>query len=144
MMQPASSWSPHLPAVQVRFARQTDQLEAIVRFYGEGLGLAVIGSFHNHAGYNGVMFGLPGVDYHLEFVSHVDGSPGGSPNRENLLVFYLEDAEVITRKATRLHALGYPQVRSENPYWDNRGAITIADPDGWRIVLVLGSGLTAE
>ena len=39
--------------------------------------------------------------------------------------------------AARLDALGYPSVEPENPYWDGR-SITIADPDGWRVVLDWG------
>ncbi len=34
--------------MQVRFARHTDRLAEIVRFYREGLGLREIGSFENH------------------------------------------------------------------------------------------------
>jgi hypothetical protein len=131
-----SQWPPDLPAVQFRFARQTDQLAAIIRFYGEGLGLPMIASFENHAGYDGAMFGLPNAAYHLEFVSHMHGSPGISPNKENLLVFYIPDTEAIQRKAAHLREMGYVQSPSENPYWDERGAITIEDPDGWRIVLM--------
>jgi hypothetical protein len=131
-----TQWPSALPVVQVRFARQTDQLDAIRRFYGEGLGLPIVGAFNDHAGFDGVMFGLPDVNYHLEFVQHVDGSPGTSPNRENLLVFYMPDAEALRRKADQLHAMGYPQVASANPYWDEHGAITIEDPDGWRIVFM--------
>ncbi len=134
-------WHSDFPVVQVRVARQTDQLAAIIRFYRDGLGLSVIGSFENHAGYDGVMFGLPGAAYHLEFVQHVDGSPGTSPNRENLLVFYIPDHEAVQRKAAQLQSMGYPRVPAENPYWEAHGAITIEDPDGWRIVLMPGTGL---
>ncbi len=45
---------------QVRIRRPTDQLERVVRFYRDGLGLAVLGGFEDHAGYDGVMIGLPG------------------------------------------------------------------------------------
>lgn len=136
-----SQWPHDLPAVQFRFARQTDQLNAIIRFYGDGLCLPMIGSFENHAGYDGAMFGLPNTAYHLEFVSHMNGSPGTSPNKENLLVFYIPDTEAVRLKAAHLREMGYAQVSSENPYWDERGAITIEDPDGWRIVLMPSNGL---
>ncbi len=135
-------WPLDLPAAQVRFARQTDQIDAITRFYRDGLGLPIIASFSDHDGYDGVMFGLPGAAYHLEFLQHSHGSPGLSPNKENLLVFYVPDAAALRRKADHLHALGYPPVPSENPYWDRNGAISIEDPDGWRIVLMPGNGLS--
>jgi hypothetical protein len=32
-----------------------------------GLGLPEIGRFGGHAGYRGVLLGLPGLRYHLEF-----------------------------------------------------------------------------
>jgi catechol 2,3-dioxygenase-like lactoylglutathione lyase family enzyme len=51
-------WPQGLPVVQVRVARPTDRLEAVVRFYRDGLGLQEIGSFAGHAGYAGVMLGL--------------------------------------------------------------------------------------
>ena len=50
----------------MRVARPTDRLDEVVRFYRDGLGLTKIGSFAGHAGYTGVMLGLPGAAYHLE------------------------------------------------------------------------------
>ena len=32
--------------------------------------------------------------------------------------------------------MGHPEVDSENPYWPAHDAVTIEDPDGWRVVLV--------
>lgn len=136
-----SNWPPELPAVQVRFARQTDQLDAIRRFYSDGLGLPVIGEFKGHAGYDGLFVGLPGTAYHLEWVQHADGSPGTAPNQESLIVLYIPDATVVTTMADRLEAMGYQRVPSANPYWDDHGAITILDPDGWGVVLQPGNGL---
>ena len=63
-------WPEGLPVVQVRIARPTDRLAEVVRFYRDALGLPQVGSFEGHAGYDGVMLGLPGRDYHLEFTSH--------------------------------------------------------------------------
>jgi catechol 2,3-dioxygenase-like lactoylglutathione lyase family enzyme len=60
---------------QVRIARPTDRLAEVERFYTDALGLRVIYRFSNHAGYDGVMIGLPDIDYHLEFTSHVDAVP---------------------------------------------------------------------
>ena len=66
-------------AVQVRIARPTDRFDEIVAFYEKGLGLKKLGGFSGHHGYNGVMFGLPNVQYHLEFTSHIEGSPCAAP-----------------------------------------------------------------
>ena len=120
----------------VRVARPTDRLDEVVRFYRDGLGLPELGRFEGHAGYDGVFLGLPGEEFHLEFTTHVDGSPGPAPTPDNLLVFYLEDAAEVAAVAARLAAMGHPEVDSENPYWPAHDAVTIEDPDGWRVVLV--------
>lgn len=135
-------WPSGLPVVQVRIARPTDQLEEIKRFYHHGLGLPVIGRFggEGHAGYDGVMFGIPGFDYHLEFTQHEGGSSCPAPSLDNLLVFYMPDRGAIDRLAARMAELGYPEVEPENPYWAGRG-VTIEDPDGWRVVLMNTSGI---
>lgn len=117
----------------VRFARPTDRLDDVLRFYVEGLGLVRIGSFDEHAGYSGVMLGLPGEEVHLELTTHADGSPGTAPTRDNLLVLYLRDPEAIAAIERRMRALGHDPVKPENPYWEHD--LTFEDPDGWRVVL---------
>ena len=136
----SSQWPTSLPAVQVRIARPTAHFDEIVRFYRDGLGLNVIGSFEDHAGYSGVMLGLPGHEYHLEFTSHIEGSPCPRPTKDNLLVFYIPDLEAITRLTERLNGMGYLAVQPLNPYWQQSGT-TFEDPDGWRVVLMNTSGI---
>jgi catechol 2,3-dioxygenase-like lactoylglutathione lyase family enzyme len=136
------SWPPELPVVQVRVARPTNQLENVVRFYRDGLGLPQIASFSGHRGYTGVMLGLPGQAYHLEFTQHEAGGNDDcrAPTRDNLLVLYMPDAAAVQRLVARLEGLGYPAVPPENPYWADHGA-TFEDPDGWRVVLMNAPGL---
>ncbi|HTL35673.1 MAG TPA: VOC family protein [Kofleriaceae bacterium] len=131
------------PVTQIRFARPTSQLEAVVRFYRDGLGLAVLGTFSGHAGYSGVMLGLPGTDVHLEFTEHEHGSPCPAPTRDNLLVLYIPDARALAVLVARMQGAGYSPVAPENPYWLARGT-TFEDPDGWRVVLMNTRGLTAD
>lgn len=133
-------WNDALPVVQFRFARPTDKLAEVVHFYCEGLGLKKIGGFENHAGYSGVMIGLPGFNYHLEFTEHEEGSPCPAPTRDNLLVFYIPEKEAIEKIVERLNEMGYASVPPENPYWQEKG-VTIEDPDGWRIVLMNTNGI---
>ena len=133
-------WPKNLNAVQVRVARPTDKLKEVVRFYRDGLGLEVIGSFEGHSGYSGVMLGLPGRDYHLEFTEHEDGSPCPAPTRDNLLVFYIPDKESLDLLVERLSAMNHRPVPPENPYWASKG-VTFEDPDGWRVVLMNTSGI---
>ncbi|MGD6795980.1 VOC family protein [Metabacillus indicus] len=126
--------------VQVRVARPTNNLQEIVRFYGEGLGLKQIGQFQDHEGYDGVMFGMPDASCHLEFTQHIDGSPCPAPTKDNLLVFYIPNKDEIQHMHSHLTTMGYKTVEPENPYWKESG-ITIEDPDGWRIVLMCTKGI---
>lgn len=87
-------------------ARPTHRLDAVVRFYRDGLGLPELFRFADHAGYDGVMLGMPGTDYHLEFTSHADGSPGQAPTKDNLLVLYFGTAAEAAEAASRLTAMG--------------------------------------
>ena len=138
--RPGSRWPDALPARRVRIARPTDRLAAIRRFYGEFLELPSLGGFTDHDGYDGVMFGLPGADVHLEFTRHVDGSPAPDPDPDSILALFLPDGEAVRRIADRLAAAGHPPVSPRNPWWRDR-AITVADPDGWRVALVDGTRL---
>jgi GNAT superfamily N-acetyltransferase len=51
-------------------------------------------------------------------------------------VLYLGNRAHAEQVAGRLAALGHPRVAAENPYWTDNGAITVEDPDHWRIVLM--------
>lgn len=50
-----------LTTTKLRVARPTDDLEAVARFYREGLGFTELYRFTNHDGFDGVMLGLPGA-----------------------------------------------------------------------------------
>jgi catechol 2,3-dioxygenase-like lactoylglutathione lyase family enzyme len=117
--------------MQLRVARHTQQLEEIVSFYRDGIGLPEIGRFNDHEGYQGVFLALPGTEAHLEFTSGGrHRAPASHP--ESLLVLYLGDDESVRKVASRLDAAS---VTAANPYWAEHGT-TFADPDGFRIVLV--------
>jgi catechol 2,3-dioxygenase-like lactoylglutathione lyase family enzyme len=118
----------------LRVARPTDNLPEIVRFYRDGLGFEVIGSFEDHAGFDGVMLGHANLAYHLEFTHHRGHQIGRAPSKENLLVFYLPEIDAWRRAVERMVASGYHPVTSYNPYWDQRGK-TFEDADGYRVVL---------
>lgn len=122
-------------AAQVRIARPTDKFEEVIDFYVNGLGLKEIQRFKGNRGYEGVIIGLPDVNYHLEFTRHIDGSPCPAPSKDNLLVFYITNKDEIIKVSERLASMGYEEVEPENNYWKEQG-ITIEDPDGWRIVLM--------
>lgn len=133
-------WPDGIEVAQIRIARPTARLEEVVAFYRDALGLPVIASFESHDGYDGVMVGLPGKPYHLEFTRRHSGSPGDAPSRDNLLVLYIPDARQLERLRARLERHGHRPVEPENPYWRDI-ALTFADPDGWRIVLCRTRGI---
>ncbi|HVF66089.1 MAG TPA: VOC family protein [Pyrinomonadaceae bacterium] len=122
-------WGSHL-----RVARPTDNLPEIIKFYRDGLGFEVVGSFEDHEGFDGVMLGHPGAAYHLEFTRRRGHKAGRAPSEDNLLVFYLPDANEWRRAVERMAAQGHEPVASYNPYWDRTGK-TFEDADGYRVVL---------
>lgn len=118
----------------LRVARPTDHLDEVVKFYVEGLGFSILGSFKDHDGFDGVMLGQPGGPYHLEFTTQFGHAVGRAPTQDHLLVFYLPELKDWQTAVERLIAAGYPAVQSQNPYWDIKGK-TFEDPDGYRVVL---------
>lgn len=123
-----------LATAHLRVARPTDDLDAVTRFYCDGLGLTVLYEFRDHDGFDGVMLGYPGAAHHVEFTRRASHRVGRAPTDDNLLVFYLPDTVVWRRALARLESAGYHPVRAFNPYWDRHGR-TFEDPDGYRVVL---------
>jgi catechol 2,3-dioxygenase-like lactoylglutathione lyase family enzyme len=121
-------------SVHLRVARPTDNIDELLHFYGDGLGFEVIASFVDHDGFDGIMFGHPGWQYHLEFTHKHGHHAGRAPTADNLLVFYLPDREEWQLAVQRMLDCGYEPVTSFNPYWDVRGK-TFEDVDGYRVVL---------
>ena|SRR5689334_15986351 len=79
--------SPSFPKwTTKRIARPARNLDRSVRFYRHLIGLAVIGGFADHDGYDGVFFALPGGG-ELELTTG-PAQPASSTD-EDLLVLYL-------------------------------------------------------
>ncbi len=123
-----------LQSAHLRVARATDNLAKLVQFYRDGLGFAVLGSFEDHAGFDGVLLGHANAGYHLEFTHRPGHRAGRAPTTENLLVFYLPDRAEWQSAVDRLTGHGYAPTSAANPYWDRDG-LTFEDPDGYRVVL---------
>ena len=121
----------------LRIARPTDDLEALLPFYRDGLGLAVLFRFEDHEGFDGVMLGREGAPYHFEFTRARGHVAGRAPTQDNLLVFYLPNAQEWKAAVQRMQDAGFAPVASFNPYWDREG-VTFEDPDGYRIVFQRG------
>ena len=123
--------TPDTPILRV--ARPSDDLDRLLPFYVDGLGLSLLYRFEDHDGFDGVMLGREGAPYHLEFTRARGRGAGRAPTQENLLVFYLPDEAVWQAAVERMRAAGFNPVRAFNPYWDLDG-VTFEDPDGYRVV----------
>lgn len=125
--------------MKLRVARHTTDLQAILVFYRDILGLEVIGSFKDHSDYDGVFLGMADTSWHLEFTVSNE-APVHMPDEDDLLVFYVTE-EVYGTLTERLKIAGVPEVRAKNPYWQHNG-ITFSDPDGFRIVISISRSNT--
>ncbi|MGV3631994.1 MAG: VOC family protein [Bacteroidota bacterium] len=117
----------------LRIARHTSQLENMVRFYTDVLGFQILGSFHDHAGYDGVMLGNKNAGWHLEFTQ--SSRPASHHfDKDDLLVLYPASLEEYKAILDRVQPHKIRQIRPENPYWIENG-IVIGDPDRFKIVI---------
>lgn len=119
---------------KVRIARPSTDLSKTRDFYCSALGLEELGSFENHEGFSGVMFGFKDHPYHLEFTIQNDEVVQPKPTGEDLLVFYIPDKKEWESITSKLEEKGYLTVKSTNPYWDKNGK-TFIDHDNYRVVL---------
>ncbi|WEY42691.1 VOC family protein [Paraburkholderia sp. SUR17] len=118
----------------LRIARPVSDLSRAESMYCAALGLVVLANFQDHQGFDGVMLGRPGMDYHFEFTQCCEHPVMPTPTREDLLVFYVPDHVEWKSTYERLAESGFVRVTSLNPYWDVSGR-TFEDHDGYRIVL---------
>jgi catechol 2,3-dioxygenase-like lactoylglutathione lyase family enzyme len=118
----------------LRVARSSQNIEALKRFYRDGLGLDVLDEFTDHDGFSGIIFGKAGAPYHFEFTCHRSLPAGRAPTQDSLLVFYVPDEEEWKRAVQQMTSAAFLPVSPANPYWDRLGR-TFEDPDGFRIVL---------
>ncbi|MEV5510357.1 VOC family protein [Streptomyces orinoci] len=134
-MTDTDNWPEHLAVGAVRFARPTANYEEILAFYRDDLGLPVLAAWRGHAGYDGVVFGLPGTPVQMEITQHGQPPTVPEPHPENQLVLYLRGAQARDVVVRRLEQRGHRQVKAANPYWPEHGAALFEDPDGWLVVL---------
>lgn len=119
----------------VRIARPSHDLEAARRFWVDGLGLSILWQSGAEAegGHSLLMLGAPGAAWHLELVGDPVAHRQSRPGPEDLLVLYLGE-DLDPSLTDRLLDHGGRRVPSRNPYWERWG-VTIADPDGYLLVL---------
>lgn len=122
------------PQTKLRVARPVGDIARTESMYCAALGLVVLTRFENHQGFDGVMLGRPGTDYHFEFTRCREHPMAASPTHEDLLVFYVPERQAWEATCERLAGHGFVRVASFNPYWDVSGR-TFEDPDGYRLVI---------
>lgn len=118
----------------LRIARPVTDLSRTERMYCGAFELSVLARFEDHEGFDGVMLGSAGMDYHFEFTHSARHPVTPTPSIEDLVVFYIPDRETWQSLCKRAEDNGFVRVKSFNPYWDEAGR-TYADPDGYRVVL---------
>lgn len=116
-----------------RFARHTNNLERIVKFYTEILGFGILGEFKGHNAYDGVFLGLQNADWHLEFTES-NKQADHEFDEDDLLVFYPSTNAEYQQLKNRIKAHEIERIASKNPYWNTNGLMFL-DPDGYRIVI---------
>ena len=121
----------------VRLARHTSAFAEIVAFYRNGVRLPVLGSFDDHDGYSGVIFGLPGSDHQLEFTTTLaGGAEPAAPSTDDLVALYYDTCAAADEVAGRLDLVA-ERAWPANPYWQTRlESVSFRDPDGWHVVVV--------
>jgi len=120
--------------LHLRIARPVTDLAAAADLYCRGLGLAVLGSFSDHDGFDGVMLGEPGAGFHFEFTRSRGHPVRPAPTVEDLVVFYVPEPTSWATACARMLGAGFVGVVSFNPYWDLHGR-TFEDADHYRTVL---------
>ncbi len=120
--------------MHLRIARPVSDLARSVAQYTQGLGLAQLGSFKDHAGFDGTMLGTPGAGFHWEFTVCKSHPVVPAPTPEDLLVFYVPEPEAWQARCSAMLAAGFVEVPPFNPYWAQSGR-SFEDPDGYRVVI---------
>jgi len=121
-------------SIQIRIARPVSCLKRSAAMYADALGFVEIGRFEDHAGFDGIMLGKPGANYHFEFTYCRHHPVVPTPTPEDLVVFYVPAEDEWLRVCDLVLKVGFVEAASFNPYWQVGGR-TFEDPDGYRVVI---------
>ncbi|MFN8576725.1 MAG: VOC family protein [Candidatus Sericytochromatia bacterium] len=121
--------------MKFRVARHTNNIDSIINFYRNILGLEILGEFKNHDNYDGIFLGFKNKDWHLEFTVSNE-KPIHNFDDDDLLVFYCDSQDEYQVIKDRFRKNHIEEVQAKNPYWNLNG-ITYLDPDGFRVVISL-------
>ena len=116
-----------------RAARHTNDLQALIEFYTNIIGLEKLGQFDKHENYSGVFLGKKGENWHLEFTQSNDEAQHSS-DEDDILVFYPKEQVEYDAILKRIVENELELLKPQNPYWASNG-VMILDPDGFRVVV---------
>jgi hypothetical protein len=116
-----------------RYARHTTEISRLIPFYVGILELEILGEFKDHQEYNGVFFGKPHFNWHLEFTESTEAA-NHHFDEDDLLVFYPENEQEYKQILLNIQLNQLEIRKAKNPYWNENG-ILIQDPDGFGIII---------
>jgi len=116
-----------------RFARHTNCLEKLKKFYTQVLHFEILGSFENHNGYNGVFLGKENENWHLEFTENKEFTEFNF-GKDDMLVFYPQTQIEYQEILNTISENEIQFIEAKNPYWCENGKMFL-DPDGYRIII---------
>lgn len=118
-----------------RYARHSQNINELKKFYIEIAGLESLGGFENHNGYDGVFLGIKGAAWHLEFTKSEE-VPQHTFDPDDILVFYVDSKFELVEIQKKIQSLGMAIGTPKNPYWVQHG-IMVSDPDGHPVMFCL-------
>jgi hypothetical protein len=121
-------------SLHLRVARPVSDITKTADMYCNGLNLKIVGSFKDHEGFDGIILGFSGSDYHFEFTHSKQHPITPQSTVEDLFVFYIPDLETWNSIVSNMKAAGFEEIEPFNPYWSIKGC-TLKDRDGYRVVL---------
>lgn len=126
------------PVATVRIIRPTIDLDRILRFYVEGLGLELReGTVLDRS--RGGRVGLPGAQLELSFVQVCRAHAPPPPEHDPVgIVLHVHGERARDRIVDRVRRSGFPLLRADPPAWLEHG-IAFEDPDGWIVVVTATS-----
>ncbi|MFG1483639.1 hypothetical protein ABMA74_12030 [Halobacteriovorax sp. HFRX-1_3] len=69
--------------------------------------MEVLGGFSDHDSFDGMMFGYPEENYHIEYTVDNNSPITPTPTNEDLLVFYYPDENEYLEKLNHIKSIGY-------------------------------------
>ncbi|MBS7527393.1 VOC family protein [Fusibacter paucivorans] len=120
--------------MRMRIAHHTMNLDGMVTFYVDLLGLRLKSVFKSETGYEGVIFCDDSDTWEIEFTTSED-LPKCCSDEDDLIILYFDSMAVYNSTIERVSQLRHLEFAPRNPYWEERGRL-FKDPDGNRVVIV--------